>query len=261
MKHLVGVGILLSLGSTLSASIILVSPTELSGTGLGSVNTVLTLTSPTNATIETGCVAPSGAGSTTTGCGFADSSVQAQFGSPSLSQLGIANAADLRIVLNASEPAGNDIRLNSLVLSLYSGTDVFNASLSPSAGILFPSTAQGVGNSGFVFALASPTLCGLVPGACPAGTDATEAAAAQTFIASHGGVGNVRVGLGTSLGVAAGGTGSATGGLETFFVESVSSIGGPGGGGGGGAIPEPSTFLLLGAGLAGLVSARRIKRA
>lgn len=264
MRFLLGISLLLVGGGALQASLILVSPIELTGTGLGSVNTVLTLTSPANATIETGCVAPSGSGATTSGCGFADSNVQAQFGAPSLAALGISGADDLRIVFNASEPAGNDIRLNSLVLTLYAGASTFSAGLSPASGILFPSTNPGVGNSGFVFALASPALCAAVPSACPAGTDDTEAAAAQAFITSNGGTSSVRVGLGTSLGVAAGGAGSATGGLETFFVESQGSIGGPGGGGGGGgggAIPEPSTYALLGGGLLGMAAARRLKRA
>ena len=78
--------------SLASASIILVSPVEISGTGLGAVNTVLTLQSPANSTIETGCVAPSGGGTTTSGCGFTDSKVQAQFNTPTLAAAGVASA-------------------------------------------------------------------------------------------------------------------------------------------------------------------------
>src|ERR1041385_1800610 len=220
--------------SIAGASLVLVSPIEQSGTGLGSVNTVLTLQGPASATIETGCVAPLGSGTTMTGCGFANSTVQAQFGTPTLSALGISSASDLRIVFNASEPASAlDILLNSLVLTLYnsSGTAIDTASIA--SPIPFSTVANGTGNSGFVFQL-----------------DATEAASAQTAINANGGLGSVRLGLGASAGVAAGGTGSATGGLETFFVESSTTIGG--GGGGGGATPEPSTSILIGAGLIGV---------
>src|SRR5215831_19612788 len=100
LKNLICCVLLTGAGSSLSASIILVGPLDLNGTGLGAVNTVLTFTSPGNSTIETGCVAPSGSGSTTSGCGFADSQVQAQIGTPSLAAAGIGTAADLRLVLN-----------------------------------------------------------------------------------------------------------------------------------------------------------------
>ena len=236
----------------LSASLILVSPAELSGTGLGAVGTVLTLQSPGSSTIETGCVGVMAGATSTTGCGFANSNVQAQFGTPTLQALGVGDATSLRIVFNAAEPgSGLDIMLNSLVLTLYNntGTASTNFSLSPPAGILFPTTENGVGNSGFVFALTSPTLCGVIT--CPVG-DTNEAATAQTFINANGGVSSVRVGLGASAGVAAGGAGAATGGLDTFFVEGVSTIGGPGGGGGGAPVPEPATMALIGAGLIAL---------
>jgi PEP-CTERM motif-containing protein len=238
------------------ASLILVSPVQLSGTGLGSVNTVLTLNSTGSATTESGCTAPSGTGTTTSGCGFTDSTVQAQFGSPSLSDLGIASAADLRIVFNASEPgSANDINLNNLVLTLYHGSNTtmtFTASLP--TGVHFATTASGVGNSGYVFALASPSLCAAITGGCPIGTDTGEAAAAQAFINSNGGITGVRVGLGSMAGASIGAvTGAATGGLETFFVESQSASGGPGGN----AVPEPSTLFFLGGGLLAIALPKR----
>ena len=254
MNKILALSLALGVGGTfhnLSASLILVSPVELSGTGLGAVNTVLTMTSPANSTIETGCVGVVGGATSTTGCGFANSNVQAQFGTPTLQAAGVSDAASLRIVFNAAEP-GNalDIMLNNLVLTLYNSTGSASTSfsLSPSSGILFPTTQNGIGNSGFVFALTSPTLCGVIT--CPVG-DTNEAAIAQTFINSNGGLSSVRVGLGASAGVAAGGTGAATGGLETFFVEGVGTIGGPGGGGGA-VTPEPVSMALIGAGLIAL---------
>jgi len=200
-------------------------------------------------------VAPSGANTTTVGCGFPDANVQAQFGTPSLSALGISSAANLRIVFNAAEP-GNlpDINLNNLVLTLYSSTNAgatFTASLP--AGIHFPTTATGVGNSGYVFALASPSLCAAISGGCPGGSDTTEAAAAQTFLNNNGGTA-VRVGLGALAGATIGTTtGTATGSLETFFVESSTALGNDGGS----PVPEPGTLFILGGGLLALASMQR----
>jgi hypothetical protein len=216
------------------------------------------MTSPGNSTIETGCIAPSGSGSTTSGCGFSNTQVQAQYGTPSLAAAGISTASDLRIVFNASEPGNaRDIMLNNLTLTLYSGTNTFSASLNPAGGILFPNTQSGVGNSGFAFALSSPGLCAAIPGGCPSGASMEDAAAAQTFIDSNGGPTNVRIGLGASAGNASGGTGSATGGLETFFVGSVTTVGGPQASE---SAPEPLEMLLVGAGLIGLASLRHARR-
>jgi hypothetical protein len=64
---------------------------------------------------------------------------------------------------------------------------------------------------------------------------------------------SVRVGLGASIGVAGGGAGSATGGLETFFIESAGAIDGGGGTTAADTVPEPVTMALIGAGLVGLV--------
>jgi hypothetical protein len=227
------------------ASIILVDFTPVGGTGLGSVNTVLTLASPGATGLETGCVAP-GAGNTTvtTGCGYANSNVQAQIGTPTLSALNITSAADLRIVFNASEPAGNAVTLNALTLTLYGtggATDVHNLA----APLTFNNTATGTGNSGYLFRLSD-----------------AEAVTAQNFINTSGGLGTIRVGLGASVGCLDGSTtcaGAATGGLETFFVGNVASTGGPGGDPG--AIPEPTTYLMLGGGLTLLALYRRKKAA
>jgi len=168
--------------------------------------------------------------------------MQAQFGTPTLADAGVSSASDLRVVFNASEP-GNalDIRLNQLVLTLFDTAGNVVNTQKLAAPILFPTIQKGTGNSGFVFKL-----------------DGSQATSAQAFIDANGGVDTVRVGLGASIGAAAGGAGSATGGLETFFVASAGSIGNvnvPT------QVPEPVTMLLIGAALVGLVSFDKRRRA
>jgi len=236
----------------LMADLILVSPTEMNGTGLGSVNTVLTLSSPANNTGETGCVGLTNTGTvTTTGCGFSNFNVQNQSTVPTLSALGITSASDIRVVFNASEPTSAlNIQLNTLVLTLYSADGTATQTHATTSTLFFPTIQNGVGNSGFVFRL----------------TD-LEAAAAQSFINANGGLGGVRVGLGASAGCGTfnnttvacqpSGAGGATGGLETFFVESAGDTGG----GTGSAVPEPQSavMVLLGAGFIFAGALRRKK--
>src|SRR5438132_13858222 len=64
-KHLVAsIGLIFIAGvlNTVSANLILLSPENFSGTGLGAVNTILTIQSPGDSTNEQGCVGRSTAG-------------------------------------------------------------------------------------------------------------------------------------------------------------------------------------------------------
>lgn len=221
------VAMTLGIAHTASATAILLGPNPESGTGLGTVETVLTLTSPGSSSNETGCVRPSGSGSTTAGCGFLDANVMTgagQIGTPTLGTLGATSANDLRIVFNASEPGSDDITLNNLVLTIYdsTGTQILFTS-GPSGPFVFPTTFSGTGNSGFLF-----------------GLDATQAAQAQA--AAFGpGFANNRIGLGASLS-------NATGGLETFSVRAVTQ-----------AVPDGgSVAMLLGMAVMGLAGLRRM---
>jgi len=213
---------------------------DLTGTGLGAVNTVLTLTSPENSTDEKGCVGriggcPGGVlnstpsdtgriiGGTLGGNEFTgDSQTKTILGSTLSSNL----ASNLRIVFNPSEPGSatqQNITLNDLRVTIYNadGSVQFSSGTLP-ATIPFADATGGVGQAGFFFRL-----------------DATQAAAAGTIDATD------RIGLSTSIS-------NAQGAPETFFVTSV--------GGGTGAIPEPGTLLLLGSGLAGIAAGRRWAR-
>ena len=218
----------LGIAQTASATTIFLGPNPAGGTGLGTVETVLTLSSPGSSTTETGCVRPSGSGSTTTGCGFVDANVMTgagQIGTPTLGTIGATSASDLRIVFNASEPAADDITLNNLVLTIYSSTGTTLFTSGPSGPFVFPTTFSGTGNSGFLF-----------------GLDATQAAQAQA--AAFGpGFANNRIGLGASLS-------NATGGLETFYVGAVTQ-----------SVPVPdggSVAMLLGMAMIGLAGVRRM---
>src|SRR5690349_9174901 len=96
-----------------SASLVLVGPNEFQGTGLGTVNTVLTLQSAGSSSSESGSVAPNASGSPVpSGDALQGTS---QIGTPTFSSLGLTNASDLRIIFNAQEP-GNTAA-NSIILS------------------------------------------------------------------------------------------------------------------------------------------------
>ena len=241
---------ILSAGFSVNAfgSLILLSTTptfNVSGSGLGAVNTLLTLQSPAASATETGCVAPSGAGaapSTTGGCaGFANANVltgAAQIGAPTLASLGITSVAQLGIVLNAAEPGGtaNSLRVDNVALTLYGtggNTATFTCESTGTgacAGANLPATQTGTGASGFLFIL-----------------DPIQAAQAGAFVAANGGA-NVRLGLGAALA-------NATGGNETFYATALQP-GAPG------DIPEPATLVLTATGLlvAALIGRRRSLR-
>jgi hypothetical protein len=204
------------------AMLVLQGPDDFDGTGLGAVNTVLTLLSPGSSSDEIGAVRrlPGEDGDVITGDALTGTS---QTQTLSLASLGINSASDLRVVFNAIEPGNadaNGITLNDLRLSIFSpdGTELFNSG-SLTAPIDFTETFTGVGNAGFVFAL-----------------DAAQATAAQA-LAFGADFGDNLVGLYANLS-------DATGGPETFFVASI---------------PEPQTYALMlaGLGVVGFMAARR----
>jgi hypothetical protein len=211
--------------NTVSASLILVGPEDFQGTGLGAVNTILTMTSPGATTSEQGCVGRSTAGCPGGSTNAAGDVIGGTLGgheltgasqtlTRSVSSLGIDTAANLRVVFNAVEPgsaAGESITLNDLVLNIYSSTGVLEFTSGPFTPHFFADTEQGVGNSGFVFRL-----------------DPAQAAAAEAFLSPT-----------DLIGLHASAT-NATGGPETFFIARTTLV----------TFPEPASLLLFASGLA-----------
>jgi hypothetical protein len=228
LKTVTLAGVLLGAASASQASVILVNPENFSGTGLGAVNTILTIQGKNNGTLETGAVSFNGTADVIVGDDTKTGNSQTQ--TRTIGSLGITDASQLRIVFNAVE-SDNLINLTGLTLNIYSatGTSLFTASLDKMYNNL--NTLSGTGNSGFVFAL-----------------DAGSAAQAQQAVFTLPSFAQARIGL----------SGSATsynGGNETFFVAQ-SLAEGPGVPASG-EVPEPGSVLLVGLGLGAAAFSRR----
>lgn len=177
--------LLLGVTST-QAALIQAGPSDLKGTGLGAVNTILTVHD--NDGDESGSVGLNGLGAE-----IETGDTQAITQTRTLGDVGITSASLIRVVFNASEPGGSGIDLDDLVLTIFSpsGTPLFTSGAF--SAVSFATTNPGVGNPDIQFKL-----------------DDTQAALAQAAAFGAGFASNV-VGLSASLS-------QAQGGLETFFV-------------------------------------------
>jgi len=194
------------------ASLVPSAPIDLNGTGIGAVETVLTIQGHHRDGTENGFVALNALGEEVVGGDAKKGAFQSQL--LSLGSLGLTSAADLRIVFNADEPGGSGITLSDMVLTIYSptGSVLFNTLLA--AQQVFDTTTPGIGTPDAFFSL-----------------DAGSALAAQS--AAFGGD------FGSNLiGLSAGAHG-AQGGLESFFIATVVAP----------PVPEPQSYALLLAGL------------
>lgn len=245
MKNLLKLSAVALIAAPLSAAradLVFINAVTIGGTGLGAVNTVLTVQSPANTTTEQGCVGLNSTGTadvignfTNAGCTAAvNGDVKtgaSQTQTRTLTDAGITSGSNFAILFNASEPGGNGISLDGLVANFYSstGTLLMSAVYTGTNPLNFPTTFTGTGNTGEMFAL-----------------NATEAAQLQALITANG-LSNIHVGLS----VAAGNPLEATGGNETLFIfnSGVASV-----------VPEPSTTVLMATGLFGLVGFVRRRR-
>jgi hypothetical protein len=222
-SHVVA-GVLAMCGTATHAQLMLDGPVDFQGTGLGAVNTVLTIQSPGSSSTEAGSVWWNGSMDVASGDAKHGSS---QTQTRTLGDLGIRSAADLRVVFNALEPGNlqNSIDLVGLTLGVYdaAGTRVFSASIPQSYA--FADTFTGAGNSGFVFSLTGQS-----------------AAELQSIFSS-----DLHIGLTASAA-------NATGGFETFFIASAANVVS--------SVPEPPTLALTLAGLAvvGFLGRKRKQR-
>ena len=225
---------ILGLG-TASASLILQSPVQISGTGLGTVPTILTIQ---NDPSEIGCVGFAGTGSTYNASGVCTgSNSDVKTGASQtllepLSAASIISASNFALVFNANQPAAGPITLTGLQAAFYSPTGTFLyetsglscAGLASSPGCTFPSTFNGTGNSGFVFIL-----------------DSAQQAAATTA----GVFANPANLIGVSFSAS-----NSSGGPETVFLASTSTTTS--------SIPEPGALLIVASGFA-LVGVRFVR--
>ena len=184
------------------ASLVPVGPVPFSGTGIGAVNTVLTVGGRPN---ESGCVARGPAGDVIgpAACppgfpGGDERTGASQTQTRTISQLGLTTATDLRIVINVNESVGNEVSLMNLVLTIYdpSGTLLFSSG--PFTPPSFTFTHLPGTTVGYVFEL-----------------DEAQAAQAQLFFNPAN-----LVGIAANLN-------GATAGNETIFVADVTAIGPP----------------------------------
>ena len=224
---------------TAFGSLILSSANFVSGTGLGTEPTLLTIQDSPG---EIGCV---GSTSSQTGSTFnasgvcSGSNADVKTGASQIGPqtIGTITANTFGIVFNADQTSGGPITLTGLTASFYDSTGKFlyqTSGLScAQAGVLncaFTNTAPGVGKSGYLFGL--------------------DAAQRQAAVAAGAFSSPTNI-----VGLSASASG-ANGGPETFYLANV-----PGGVVVLSATPEPSTLFLAVSGLVlvGLGKYRRLR--
>jgi hypothetical protein len=220
------------------ASVILSSADVIGGAGFGDAPLVLTVQGTGNAFTESGCNSWNGfqmivgpaACSNLANVGGDEPSPDGfpKFSTPTLASLGFTAAASIAIVFDATEPAGNSLTINSLILKFFSANGVLLLSESLlNSPLVFDNTATGNGDTDFLFLL-----------------DQNGINEVTKTIFSAMGSGDIHIGLETTMT-------NVYGGPESFLAldPPAASV----------ATPEPASVALIGCGLAGLAELRRRK--
>jgi hypothetical protein len=222
--HLLAVAAIgVSLSATAAkADLVLETTSQLTGQGVGAINTLLFLQGHGSATTESGGVLFNGSVFGDAGNGASQSST---FTFPSL---GITNASQLALLVNLAEPgsenppsvttaasplAANANLANAITLNVFSSSGTLLEQHVASSGLTLNQVAAGLGGSGLVF--------GLTP------TEQNQLNA--TIAANPGAVFTI----GATFA-------NAQGGPETISAVRL------------GAVPEPSTWAMMVLGFAGL---------
>lgn len=216
------------------ASLVFFGEITVTGQGFGTNNTILTFH---NDGQESGCVTWTGAADDKDGpCPGGVSFIELVEGKTqtldlqTLAGLGITSADRLGIIFNPAQEGGaNEITLDTLVLTFYKfdGQNLTQQDFIWSGPRSFCCDNTGTGGAGQTFRL-----------------DFDQAQQAQANFFDVADLTQVHVGLAANIG----GTGSGgNGGNETFYVYSLQPL----------PVPEPTSFLMMGAGLIGLVLLRR----
>ena len=221
------------------ADLVLLGTTDQLGSGIGGQLTILnfTVTGPPSNITEAAAIVRTANGDQI----FAGANTQVTGGANNqtrtLAEAGITDGSQFRLILNINEP-DDLVTLSSLRAVFYSSTGaVLHTAVLGSCGQFgalpcnLPEVGGGIGGQGIVF-----------------GLTAAEAGIISAQITALG-AGNIFVGIGTEANLVT--LTNAQGGFETFNIAR-----GPGDQ----VIPEPTTMLLLGTGLAGIAAKVRRRR-
>jgi hypothetical protein len=227
--------LVLAVASVARADVVYVGPVDMSGTGFGAVNTIMTMQATGQAMggPESGCVGVSDSGRLSSTVAWLNKSGQTDSDLCAGGNLGgfekmpsnfphnqtynvtflVSDASKIGVVFNSDQPAGGTVSLKNLVFVLFNANGQVGFT-SGTTSKVFSSTASepGIGNSGWEFTL-----------------DASQRLAAQAAINAGFDY------LGLSATVI-----DSKGGPETFFMVDDTP---------GTVTPEPATLFLLGTGI------------